>query len=55
MATWVVEHGMVPLIVPKVFHQLIFQCRHMCSSETLGIIPTSLLVFVENVFISIVS
>ena len=35
---------MVPLLVPEVFHQLIFPCRHMCSLETLGTIPTSLLV-----------
>ena len=35
------------------FRQLIFPCRHMCSLETLGTIPTSLLVFVENVFPSL--
>ena len=37
----------------KFFRQLIFPCRHMCSLETLGTIPTSLLVFVENVFTSL--
>ena len=37
------------------FHQLVFPCRHACSSETHGTIPTSLLVFVENVFTSLVS
>ena len=37
------------------FYQLVFPCRHACSSETHGTIPTSLLVFVENVFTSLVS
>ena len=34
-----------PSLILKFFHQLIFPCRHMCSLETLGTIPTSLLVF----------
>ena len=50
MFTSVVEHGLVPLLVPGVFHQLVFPCRHTCSSETHDTIPTSLLVFVENLF-----
>ena len=56
--TWVVEHGMVatyPSLFLKFFHQLIFPCRHTCSSETLGTISTSQLVFVENMFTSLVS
>ena len=44
-----------PSLFLKFFHQLIFPCRHTCSLETLGTIPTSLLVFVENVFTSLVS
>ena len=44
-----------PSLILKFFHQLIFPCRHMCSSETLGTIPTSLLVFVENIFTSLVT
>ena len=58
MSTSVVAHGMVatcPSLFLKFFHQFIFPCRHMCSSETLGTISTSLLVFVENVFTSFVS
>ena len=66
MFTWVVEHGMVLLLVPgcrkmftsvgdpflllEFFHQLVFPCRHTCSSETRDTIPTSLLVFVGNIF-----
>ena len=41
-----------PSLFLKFFRQLIFPCRHMCSLETLGTIPTSRLVFVENVFTS---
>ena len=37
-----------PSLFLKFFRQLIFPCRHMCSLETLGTIPTSRLVFVEN-------
>ena len=37
-----------PSLFPEFFHQLFFPCRHTCSSETRGTIPTSLLVFVEN-------
>ena len=44
-----------PSLFLKFFHQLIFPCRHTCSLETLGTIPTSLLVFVENVFTFLVS
>ena len=64
MFTWIVEHGIVPLLVPghhkcspqlvsmewypslfvEFVYQLIFPCRHTCSSETCGTIPTSLLV-----------
>ena len=55
MSTWVVGHGMVPLLVPEVFPPVDFSSRHMCSLETFGTIPTSLLVFVENVFTSLVS
>ena len=44
-----------PFLFLKFFRQLIFPCRHMCSLETLGTIPTSQLVFVENVFTSLVS
>ena len=44
-----------PSLILKFFHQLIFPCRHMCSLETLGTIPTSLLVFVENIFTSLVT
>ena len=43
-----------PSLFLKFFHQLIFPCRHTCSLETLGTIPTSLLVFVENVFTSLI-
>ena len=42
-----------PSLFLKFFRQLIFPCRHMCSLETLGTIPTSRLVFVENVFTSL--
>ena len=42
-----------PSLFLKFFRQLIFSCRHMCSLETLGTIPTSRLVFVENVFTSL--
>ena len=42
-----------PSLFLKFFHQLIFPCRHTCFLETLGTIPTSLLVFVENVFTSL--
>ena len=55
MSTWVVEHGMVPLLVPEVFPPVDFPCRHTCSLEMLGTIPTSLLVFVENVFTSLLT
>ena len=55
MSSWVVEHGVVPLLVPEVFPTVDFPCRHTCSLETLGTIPTSLLVFVENIFTSLVS
>ena len=44
-----------PSLFLKFFRQLIFPCRHMCSLETLGTIPTSQLVFVENIFTSLVS
>ena len=44
-----------PSLFLELFHQLLFPCRHACSSETHGTIPTSLLVFVENVFTSLVS
>ena len=40
-----------PSLILTFFHQLIFPCRHMCSSGTLYTIPTSLLVFVENVLL----
>ena len=40
-----------PSLFLKFFRQLIFPCRHMCSLETLGTIPTSRLVFVENVIL----
>ena len=43
-----------PSLFLKFFHQLIFPCRHTCSLETHGTIPTSLLVFVENVFTSLI-
>ena len=46
---------MVPLLVPEVFPPVDFPCRYMCSLETLGTIPTFRLVFVENVFTSLVS
>ena len=39
-----------PSLFLEFFHQLDFPCRHMCSSETRGTIPISLLVFVENVY-----
>ena len=39
-----------PSLFLEFFHHLVFPCRHTCSSETHGTIPTSLLVFVENVF-----
>ena len=55
MSTWVVEHGMVPFLVPEIFPPVDFPCRHTCSLETLGTIPTSLLVFVDNVFTFLVS
>ena len=42
-----------PSLFLKFFRQLIFPCRHTCSLETLGTIPTSLRVFVENVFTSL--
>ena len=42
-----------PSLFLKFFRQLIFPCRHTCSLETLGTIPTSRLVFVENVFTSL--
>ena len=44
-----------PFLFPEFFHQLVFPCRHTCSSETRGTIPTSLLVFVGNVFTPLVS
>ena len=44
-----------PFLFLEFFHQLGFPCRHTCSSETHGTIPTSLLVFVENVFTPLVS
>ena len=40
-----------PSLYLKFFRQLMFPCRHMCSLETLA----SRLVFVENVFTSLVS
>ena len=43
-----------PSLFLKFFRQLIFPCRHMCSLETLGTIPTSRLVFVENIFTSLI-
>ena len=43
-----------PSLFLKFFRQLIFPCRHMCSLETLGTIPTSRHVFVENVFTSLI-
>ena len=55
MFTSVGEHGMVPLLVPGVFHQLVFPCRYTCSSETHGTILTSVLVLVENVFTPLAS
>ena len=33
-----------PSLFLEFFHQLVFPCRHACSSETHGTIPTSLLV-----------
>ena len=39
-----------PSLFLKFFRQLIFPCRHTCSSEALATIPISLLVLVENVF-----
>ena len=52
MSTWVVEHGMVATspFVPEVFHQLIFPCRHMCSSETLAP-PLHLYLFLWRTFL----
>ena len=54
--------AMVPLLklFLEFFHQLVFPCRQTCSSDleysgTHGTIPTSLLVFVESVFTSLVS
>ena len=41
-----------PSLFLEFFHQLVFPCRHTCSSETRGTIPTSLLVFVEKCFYS---
>ena len=35
--------------ISKTLWRLVFPCRHTCSSATRGTIPTSLLVFVENV------
>ena len=44
-----------PFLILEFFHQLVFPCRHTCSSETRGTIPTSLLVFVGNIFTPLVS
>ena len=44
-----------PFLFLEFFHLLVFPCRHTCSSQTRGTIPTSLLVFVGNVFTPLVS
>ena len=56
MSTWVVGHGMVPLLVPEVFPPVDFSMQaHVFFGDTWHHIPTSLRVFVENVFTSLVS
>ena len=53
MSTWVVGHGMVPLLVPAVFPPVDFSMQaHVFFGDTWHH-PTSLLVFVENVFTSL--
>ena len=47
---WLVRMEWYPSLFLEFFHQLVFPCRPTYSSETRGTIPTSLLVFVENVF-----
>ena len=41
-----------PSLFLEFFHQLVFPCRHTCSSETRCTIPTSLLVFCGKRFYS---
>ena len=44
-----------PSLFLKFFCQLIFPCRHTCSSEALGTILISVLVFVKNIFTSVIN
>ena len=44
-----------PSLFLEFFHQLVFRCRHTCSSETCCTIPTSLLAFAKNSFTLLVS
>ena len=52
---WLVTWNGTPSLFLEFYHQLVFPCRHTCSSETCGTIPTSLLVFVEIVSTPLVS
>ena len=55
MSTWVVEHGMVPLLVPEVFPPVDFSMQaHVFFGDTWHH-PYISTCFVENVFTSLVS